>query len=670
MITQLSQETVEEYGSDATTIDKPIGSSYSNGAQVGKTVPAKWWNWLFNAVFKRLISARSDANNMLTELQNVVTDSGATLNPSVNTQLSTAVDTKADKKLHEYIGLYIKGFLTRKLPLGTFTPAHSSLFDIPDPGVYLSYGILPVVCGNNPDNIYLNVTGTSTVDRYQRKHSSDGGKTWEDGTSQGDVTDWHYEKNGYYIRIGFINDPIQTVTRFAYISITKDSTTTYSRYVDGCRFSGALETASGFLFTFQQMPGTDADSDRVFRWSSDSPGTVTVVDGIHTGNWGSDQNLTVLSSTSAIINGYVTRDGGSTFNAVSSYPTGISASNSRLLELVGKGKYLLFSTGTGSNFKAKVYISSSSASYGTDSWTESTSFNSIMQGADSYEIMECTLYNNHSNPVTLVQLPALISLKVAATVGSTRYEVQVFSVDNGQNFRFINTEGSLQDNADYFIEGRAFDKFITGRKVPYDTTFYTTEYKATRNFSTYESIPQTLQLDGSEYLITQIGVSLINVGTGNKPITLLVSASTTYNSSSMYNIHTGYNPGFGIKAVSPICTCYENDVFNNNENVMVAFVKNMTTSGRDKYFVMKEFGVWEESDCFHVSDFGNNIRGNSIYLWRFELNGVIGGDRTRAMMNPVFDYSTQSSTYKVLNATPKVTTNSVNYVSGNKLYLI
>ena len=103
MIEQLSQDTITEYASDAQTIQEPQGSDYSQGVAVGKTIPAKWWNWLFRAVTKRAGQAKADAQDMLTEMQNVVTDAGIALDSADNTQLSQAIDSKADIQIAEYV---------------------------------------------------------------------------------------------------------------------------------------------------------------------------------------------------------------------------------------------------------------------------------------------------------------------------------------------------------------------------------------------------------------------------------------------------------------------------------------------------------------------------------------------------------------------------------------
>lgn len=111
MIPSLSQETITEYASEAQTIQEPTGIDYIQGVRVGKTIPAKWWNWLFRGTTRRLGQAKTDAQNMLTELQNVVTDAGITLDGSDSTQLSQAVTANADRQINNYVADK-QGFMT------------------------------------------------------------------------------------------------------------------------------------------------------------------------------------------------------------------------------------------------------------------------------------------------------------------------------------------------------------------------------------------------------------------------------------------------------------------------------------------------------------------------------------------------------------------------------
>lgn len=112
MINQLSQEDITEYATSALTIDEPRGTDYSQGVQVGKTIPAKWWNWLFKAATKRLGQAKTDASNMLTELKNTVTFAGLTPDPTDNTQLTQATNILAERGIDAYVQEKKKGFFT------------------------------------------------------------------------------------------------------------------------------------------------------------------------------------------------------------------------------------------------------------------------------------------------------------------------------------------------------------------------------------------------------------------------------------------------------------------------------------------------------------------------------------------------------------------------------
>ena len=124
MIPSLSQEEITQYASDAQTIQQPQGTDYSQGVKAGRTIPAKWWNWLFSASTKRIVQARSDANNMLTELKNVVTDAGLTPTASDNTQLTQAVEAKADTQIDKFIEdkrQYLSGWQIEKAPFEPLT---------------------------------------------------------------------------------------------------------------------------------------------------------------------------------------------------------------------------------------------------------------------------------------------------------------------------------------------------------------------------------------------------------------------------------------------------------------------------------------------------------------------------------------------------------------------
>ena len=103
MIPSLSQEELTQYASNAQTIQEPTGLDYSQGARAGRTIPAKWWNWLFSNATKRIVQSRNDADNMLTEMKNVVIDAGLTPSSDDNTQLEQAFNIKTNRQIERFV---------------------------------------------------------------------------------------------------------------------------------------------------------------------------------------------------------------------------------------------------------------------------------------------------------------------------------------------------------------------------------------------------------------------------------------------------------------------------------------------------------------------------------------------------------------------------------------
>ncbi len=119
MIPSLTQESIDQYASNALTIQKPEGTDYSQGAHVNRTIPAKWWNWLFSAVTKRIQQSRADAVNMLTELNNVITDADMQPSSATSNQLSQAVNIHAQRQIDEYIAAEKTQAISLWKPWGT-----------------------------------------------------------------------------------------------------------------------------------------------------------------------------------------------------------------------------------------------------------------------------------------------------------------------------------------------------------------------------------------------------------------------------------------------------------------------------------------------------------------------------------------------------------------------
>lgn len=101
----LDEQEPTVYASAAQTIQEPTGSDYSQGVRVGRTIPAKWWNWLFKAVTSRLLQAFNDVSNIFTELKNFIEGAGITPSALDNTQVAQAVGAHADKVIEDYLAV-------------------------------------------------------------------------------------------------------------------------------------------------------------------------------------------------------------------------------------------------------------------------------------------------------------------------------------------------------------------------------------------------------------------------------------------------------------------------------------------------------------------------------------------------------------------------------------
>lgn len=112
MLDNLTQETINQYATDAQSIDEPLGADWTRGVSVGKTIPAKWWNWLFSAVTKRANQAKADTQNILDELKNVLNAASITPDPTNNTQLVQAINIEGQAGITQYVNDK-KGFFSR-----------------------------------------------------------------------------------------------------------------------------------------------------------------------------------------------------------------------------------------------------------------------------------------------------------------------------------------------------------------------------------------------------------------------------------------------------------------------------------------------------------------------------------------------------------------------------
>ena len=100
---ELTQEQLEVYATNATAIDKPQGTNYTQGVKVGRTIPAKWWNWLFNALTRCLNSVYTDSLRVFTEVKNTITLAGLTPSSSDNTQMAQAAQILSERAVASYV---------------------------------------------------------------------------------------------------------------------------------------------------------------------------------------------------------------------------------------------------------------------------------------------------------------------------------------------------------------------------------------------------------------------------------------------------------------------------------------------------------------------------------------------------------------------------------------
>lgn len=99
----VQEQDLASYATDAFTTQKPTGTDYTKGVEVGKTVPAKWWNWLFNAASNLIHQALSDFTALHKELINTLTDADITPDATDSSQLIKAAEVDASARIHDYI---------------------------------------------------------------------------------------------------------------------------------------------------------------------------------------------------------------------------------------------------------------------------------------------------------------------------------------------------------------------------------------------------------------------------------------------------------------------------------------------------------------------------------------------------------------------------------------
>lgn len=103
----LQEEDIDIYAPTATTIQEPQGAAYSQGVNVGRVVPAKFWNWLFKAITKRIHESFQDMCSFFTELKNVLLFIGITPSALDDAQLAQAATMYTNDSIRSMVATYL-----------------------------------------------------------------------------------------------------------------------------------------------------------------------------------------------------------------------------------------------------------------------------------------------------------------------------------------------------------------------------------------------------------------------------------------------------------------------------------------------------------------------------------------------------------------------------------
>lgn len=99
----LQEQDINVYASDAETIQTPPSTDYARGVRVGRTIPAKWWNALFNIVTSKLHTAYQNMHGMFFDVVYAITNKGIVPDASDSSQLTTAIRLDADEQTDSYV---------------------------------------------------------------------------------------------------------------------------------------------------------------------------------------------------------------------------------------------------------------------------------------------------------------------------------------------------------------------------------------------------------------------------------------------------------------------------------------------------------------------------------------------------------------------------------------
>ena len=103
MYSTLEQQDIDVFSTDPTGVkEKPDGTHYTDGVDIGYTAPAKWWNWFWNHITSWFGASKTDKTAMLSEELNVLSEASILPNSAYPRQMSTSVNTIASEVCEEY----------------------------------------------------------------------------------------------------------------------------------------------------------------------------------------------------------------------------------------------------------------------------------------------------------------------------------------------------------------------------------------------------------------------------------------------------------------------------------------------------------------------------------------------------------------------------------------
>lgn len=91
------------YGVNATYKAEIPNTTWGDGVIPQDTLPAEWWNWLWNQITGEQLHTVADLTGLFTEINNLFVQAGITPSAEDLTQIKQAILKLADQKLESYI---------------------------------------------------------------------------------------------------------------------------------------------------------------------------------------------------------------------------------------------------------------------------------------------------------------------------------------------------------------------------------------------------------------------------------------------------------------------------------------------------------------------------------------------------------------------------------------